>query len=87
MPVKPLLSLGLIADVTKPNDATKIKDGDLAARLAARRQWEGVSDSASAAEPAPATRAPRVYSAEYTRGALVVHEHNSLVYFSQLDLV
>jgi len=42
----------------KPPDATKSKDGDLAAKLAARRQWEGGGDSAPAAQPAPAKATP-----------------------------
>jgi len=47
-----------MADGDLPPDATKSKDGDLEAKLAARRQWEGGGDSASAAEPAPAKDTP-----------------------------
>jgi hypothetical protein len=43
---------------TKRTDATTSKDVDLAAKLAARRQWEGGGDRASAAEPAPAKATP-----------------------------
>jgi flagellar biosynthesis GTPase FlhF len=44
--------------VTKPPDATKSKDGDLAANLAARRQWEDGVVSASSAQTAPAKATP-----------------------------